>query len=122
MKISLIYNGAAGADEPLVAEDISSAIGKAGHDLLYVAVRHSDWPEAMSRDIDVLAVAGGDGTVGTAAKELVGKSVAIAVLPIGTANNIANTLGIIDRPIEELIAEWASASHMAFDVGRATGP
>src|ERR1043166_8568543 len=122
MKITLIYNAAAGSDEQFTADQIAALIGQAGHEVVRQAVHHADWPDALKADVDVVAVAGGDGTVGAVAKALVGKSVGIAVLPLGTANNIANTLGIMNRPVEELVAEWARARHMAFDVARATGP
>jgi len=122
MKITLIYNSAAGSDEQLTSEQIAALIRDAGHELVGEAVNQTDWANALSDDVEVVAVAGGDGTVGRIAKALVGKPAAIAVLPLGTANNIANSLGISNRPVEELIAEWSCARHIPFDVGRAIGP
>ena len=43
---------------------------------------------------DAVIVAGGDGTVGKVAKRLAGTDVPLVVLPTGTANNIARSLGI----------------------------
>jgi diacylglycerol kinase (ATP) len=41
---------------------------------------------------------------------------------MGTANNISRTLGLIDKPVPELIARWAHSREVAFDVGVARGP
>jgi YegS/Rv2252/BmrU family lipid kinase len=43
---------------------------------------------------DVIAVGGGDGTLALAAGKLAGKPLLLAVLPFGTANSFARTLGI----------------------------
>jgi diacylglycerol kinase family enzyme len=53
---------------------------------------------------------------------LVGKRVPLAVLPLGTANNISRTLGIADKSVLQLIPGWASARRLHFDAGIATGP
>ena len=60
--------------------------------------------------------------VGKVAKHLIDKHLPIAVLPMGTANNIAKTLGLSDRPLEQLIAGWSAAPRVNFDVGVASGP
>ena len=67
-------------------------------------------------------MAGGDGTVGKVARQLIGGRTPIAVLPIGTANNIANTLGITGRPLQALIKQWKAARCVNFDAGLAKGP
>src|SRR5262249_23718014 len=46
----------------------------------------------------------------------------IAILPMGTANNIAHSLGIHDVGIEKLIRSWQKAKRIRFDTGRAKGP
>ena len=43
---------------------------------------------------DVLIVGGGDGTIGAAARHLAHRDVALGLLPLGTTNNFARTLGI----------------------------
>jgi diacylglycerol kinase family enzyme len=70
----------------------------------------------------VVAVAGGDGTVAKVARRLVGSRTPIAVLPMGTANNIAKTLGIKGKPLPQLIKGWSSARCVNFDAGMAMGP
>jgi diacylglycerol kinase family enzyme len=46
--------------------------------------------------------AGGDGTAANAARTVAGRAIPLAVLPLGTANNIARSLGYVGS-IEELI-------------------
>jgi diacylglycerol kinase family enzyme len=41
---------------------------------------------------------------------------------MGTANNIANTLGVTGRPLEDLIEGWKTARCVNFDAGLAKGP
>jgi diacylglycerol kinase family enzyme len=45
------------------------------------------------------------GTVALVARVIAHHRVPMAILPLGTANNIALTLGI-DAPIDELIERW----------------
>ena len=45
-------------------------------------------------DLDLVVAAGGDGTVATAAGIAARTSTALAILPLGTANNIATSLGV----------------------------
>jgi len=52
----------------------------------------------------------------------VGRGVPIGVLPSGTANNIARTLGLLDRPFEELVRGWERPRRVKLDVGIAAGP
>ena len=67
-------------------------------------------------------MAGGDGSVGKVARELIENRIPIAVLPLGTANNIAHSLGISDMPLEDLVASWNTARSINFDRGIAKGP
>lgn len=67
-------------------------------------------------------MAGGDGTVGKVAKRLIDSRTPIAVLPTGTANNIATSLGIANKKLPDLIKGWTRARCVNFDVGLAKGP
>jgi diacylglycerol kinase (ATP) len=46
----------------------------------------------------------------------------IAVLPLGTANNISRALGQGNSSLEDLVAGWADADCQPFDIGVARGP
>ncbi|MFC4149600.1 diacylglycerol/lipid kinase family protein [Micromonospora mangrovi] len=50
--------------------------------------------EAADLRPDLLVAGGGDGTIGTAARLLAHRDVALGLLPLGTTNNFARTVGI----------------------------
>jgi diacylglycerol kinase family enzyme len=51
---------------------------------------------------------------------MIGRPTPIAVLPVGTANNIATTLDI-KGPIEAIVDGWKSSRPIRFDVGSVSG-
>jgi diacylglycerol kinase family enzyme len=122
MKVALIHNPNAGDDSGATAGQLQALIREAGHKVRLQSVKERNWPDSIGKRADLVAVAGGDGTVGEAARRLVGKRIPIAVLPMGTANNISRTLGIVDKSVFELIPGWARARRVHFDAGIATGP
>ena len=76
--------------------------------------------DAVKRGVPRLLVAGGDGTIGTAAAELLGTNVELAILPGGTLNHFATDLGISTDPKESLACA-ASGAARAVDVGTVNG-
>lgn len=78
-----------------------------------------DWPSALDDPGDAVVVAGGDGTVAAIASHMIGRPEPIAVIPMGTANNVARALGVRGTP-EALMAAWPSWESVGFDVGRVT--
>lgn len=80
-----------------------------------VKVRH-----AVADGVDTILVAGGDGMVNTLGAELVGKNVALGVIPTGSGNGFARHFGI-PLQIEEAALALASATRCAIDVGVANG-
>lgn len=59
--------------------------------------------------------------MGKIAVNLVPRGFPIGLLPMGTANNIATTLGFQGKP-EDIIAGWDLTHRQAFDVGVLNGP
>jgi diacylglycerol kinase family enzyme len=57
--------------------------------------------ERLGGTLDLVAVAGGDGTVGEAAEALLGRGVPLAILPAGTANVVAREYGVADLASSE---------------------
>ncbi len=70
---------------------------------------------------EVVVVAGGDGTVGKVAKRLAGTGVPMAVVPMGTANNVARSLGLGVEACSAVLA-LKRAAERRIDLGVVTGP
>ena len=122
MKITLIHNPAAGDHLKPSAGQIQALIEEAGHKVRYQCCKEKGWHKVLKKSADLVVVAGGDGTVGKVVRDLIGEKMTVAVLPLGTANNISRTLGIADLPVTHLISSWESARNVKFDAGIAVGP
>jgi diacylglycerol kinase (ATP) len=120
MRTLLIHNPTAGAAHPTAAE-LVSRLYAAGFSPRYQSAKDESYREALSEHWDLVIVAGGDGTVARVARALRDRTTPIAILPIGTANNIARALGIKDD-FETLIAGLTTAQTRRLDVGIAEGP
>lgn len=72
----------------------------------------------LKPDVDRLIVGGGDGTIGAAATRIAGTSTLLGVIPLGTANDFARTLGI-PTAIEPAAAVAAGSHTRAIDLAQA---
>ena len=122
MRVTLIHNPGAGKQGKDSADDIVALLENAGHKVRYKSSKDDGLKKTLKKPADLVVVAGGDGTVARVARRMVGRGVPIALLPSGTANNIARTLGQIERPFEELVRGWENARRVKLDVGVARGP
>jgi len=122
VRVTLIYNSVAGdgAQERLRA--LTELARRAGHDGRARSAHDERLAEFLAEPADVVAVAGGDGTIAAIAQLMQGRDTPIAPLPIGTANNIATALGLADLSFEEQIFGWERARLVRFDIGMARGP
>ena len=114
MRICLYWNATAGDRLPLC--EITAAIERAGHEIAGILKKEDEVVSVLRMDVDVLVAAGGDGTVARAGRALVGGNLPLAILPLGTANNIATSLGIADDPMTA-IDEWKNQKVVRIDVG-----
>ena len=122
MRITLIHNPGAGRTDHRGKDELVALIEEAGHSVRSQSSKDDDWEEALNKPSDLVVAAGGDGTVGRVARGMVGRNVPVSVLPAGTANNIARTLGLADRSPEELVRGWAEARRVKLDIGMVSGP
>ena len=92
-----------------VSVDIEQ-LGEAGEASQYAEANHCDW----------IAVAGGDGTVESVASNLLGTRFPLGIIPTGTFNNFARSLGLPLDPIEACHVILAGNDRPT-DVGFANG-
>lgn len=95
-------------------------ISDAGYEVSYESSK-KDFASALEVPGDLVVVAGGDGTVREVALHLTNHDVPFAILPMGTANNISKSLGLVGST-EKLIASWAKERRRKFTFGAAKSP
>jgi diacylglycerol kinase (ATP) len=121
VRVMLIHNPGAGQGKG-DADALVALLRDAGHKVRYQSSKDNGWEQALSDAGDLVAVAGGDGTVSRVAKRLIGRGIPLAPLPTGTANNISRTLGLAGRPMEEIVRSWGNPRRVKLDVGVVESP
>jgi diacylglycerol kinase (ATP) len=119
MRVTVIHNPSSG-DARLTSDDLLHVLRHAGHEVLYRSTKADGWRAILDRPADLVVAAGGDGTVDKVGIAMAGRGIPVAILPLGTANNIATALGL-SPDVEELIASWAGARVRRLDVGMVRG-
>lgn len=120
MRVTALYNPEAGAGR-ITRQRLTRLLEDAGYRATYHSAKGKTWKKALENPGDLVVVAGGDGTTAKVAKRLAGRGVPLAILPGGTANNIARSLAL-NAPLEELIARWSVAAPTPVDLGLVCGP
>ncbi|MFC5411357.1 diacylglycerol/lipid kinase family protein [Larkinella bovis] len=125
MKIAQLLHNPGAGDEEHSKKDLMALIQSEGFACRYASTKKNEWKE-IKTDVDFLVVAGGDGTVRKVAKhlldrKLIEKPFPIALLPHGTANNIAGSLGIPTDDPRPIVQNWHSGRRKRFDVGLVEG-
>jgi diacylglycerol kinase (ATP) len=122
-RVKVLHNpGAGNADHD--KHELVSLITSGGFDCVYTSVKEKQW-KIREPGIDILVIAGGDGTVRKVAKKLMKQKLLdgiwpVGLLPLGTANNVATTLELEDNSAQ-LIQSWHGDKRKKFDVGRLCG-
>ena len=115
----LLHNPKAGDGAPAPAE-LRAALEACGCAVAYRSKEDDDYKDALAERWDLVAVAGGDGTVAKVARGLRDRSTPIAILPVGTANNIAHSLGLRASAVE-IAGQLRGAPLRPLDTGFAEG-
>ncbi|WP_062385463.1 diacylglycerol kinase family protein [Demequina iriomotensis] len=103
-RAAVIYNPTKVLELDAFRRRVTVAMVGAGWDSpLWIETERDDPGRAMARDalakgVDLVLVAGGDGTVRTVCAELAGSGVPAAIIPAGTGNLLGRNLGI---PLDE---------------------
>jgi diacylglycerol kinase (ATP) len=119
MHLTLVHNPSAGEEWPAKG-DLLNWCKEAGHQAFYQSSKEKACRDTLKDPGDLVLVAGGDGTVRKVALRLAGRNIPMALVPMGTANNIARTLGIHGHP-RDLIHGLTNAARKPFDLGVASG-
>jgi hypothetical protein len=118
MRISLIHNQASGRRVALPS--LRALIEGEGHELVRVIEHSADASRVADPPAELVVAAGGDGTVADGQCASRPARRAAGVLPLGTANNIAFSLGC-RRTDRDGGASWHTRTARPFDIGRAAG-
>ena len=125
MQTLLIHNESAGAGH-LTPDELMTALEAGGLRVHHCAPQDPDLARHLAEPADLVVLAGGDGTIARILAKLPFQKRNIAIVPLGTANNIAQSLGILDAANpgsgNEIVTAWRHADICAFDIGRVTGP
>jgi diacylglycerol kinase family enzyme len=115
MRILLIHNPKAGDGEHN-KKQLMASLTRCGHQAFYRSTKERSWKKAFKRPVDLIIAAGGDGTVHKTAWQIVDSRIPLAILPLGTANNLARSLGFTGS-VEEILQSLHCGRSQPFDIG-----
>jgi YegS/Rv2252/BmrU family lipid kinase len=124
-RVALIYNPASGqhssrrqaAIDKALAVLRSADIEAEALETLAPGSAGAQAEAAVRRGCDTIIACGGDGTVHEVLQSLVGTSVALGVVPLGTANALASNLGLRGSPAKA-ISKLLTAQPVRIPVGK----
>ena len=121
MQLIVVHNAEAGAGQMNSAQ-IEQLLRDAGHQVEIIEREDRTWHERLEHGCDAVVAAGGDGTVQQVIHDVVGTNIPVAILPIGTANNIAHSLGyMFGDQLAARIADWPAREQRLAVAGVARG-
>ena len=125
MKAKLIFNPASGnrAESAVQLVQLLSCLQAQQIQSEVVLVEPELRLDAVARDAanageKMVIVSGGDGTIENVALGLVGSHTTLGIIPTGTRNNLARSLGIPTGNIEEAVALLRGGRRLKIDVGQ----
>lgn len=125
-QVHLIHNPTAGGGNHS-GEALKAQIEAAGYACRYNSTKQKDWKRSLQEEADIVAIAGGDGTVRKVVTQLLKREAGesnplLALLPLGTANNFAKTLYgpavLLQQDTGALIRCWQGGRTKKIDIGR----
>jgi YegS/Rv2252/BmrU family lipid kinase len=124
-RILVIFNPAAGGARRTRFDRIIATLKAASCQVDVVETTGPGHAEALARNVspssyDVVAACGGDGTVNEVINGLEGKDIALGIIPLGTANVLADEIGLVRTP-ERIAAALSTGPIRTVHAGRANG-
>ena len=115
MRVLLFHNPKAG-DGKHSKKQLLASLTRCGHQAFYQSIKQSSWKKAFKKPVDLIIAAGGDGTVHKTAWQIMDSGMPLAILPLGTANNLARSLGFTGS-VDEILQSLHCGKSRPFDVG-----
>ncbi len=124
-RILVIFNPAAGTARRARLERVIASLRATACEIDFAETAGPGHAERLARAVssdayDVVAACGGDGTVNEVINGLEGKDIALGIVPLGTANVLAEEIGLARTP-EKIAEALAYGPIRTVHVGRANG-
>jgi diacylglycerol kinase (ATP) len=126
-RILAVFNPAAGGERRARFERVVAAARAHGCAITVKETTAPGHAEAIAREVssaqfDVIAAAGGDGTVNEVVNGLTDKGIALGIIPLGTANVLADEIGLgLGAGVEKVARALAFGPIRDMRVGRVNG-
>ena len=114
MRVLLIHNPKA-RDRKHGKKQLTQSLKRNGLQGFYQSINERDWEKAFRKPVDVVVAAGGDGTVHKTALKIMDSGIPLAILPLGTANNLARSLEFVG-PVDEILQSLRRGKSQPFDI------
>ena len=115
MRVLLIHNSKAG-DRKHGKKQLIRSLKRNRLLAFYQSIKERGWEKAFKKPVDVVIAAGGDGTVHQTAWKIMDTGIPLAILPLGTANNLACSLGFAGS-VDEILEPLHCGKSQPFDIG-----
>ncbi|MBX9776044.1 MAG: NAD(+)/NADH kinase [Xanthobacteraceae bacterium] len=99
MRATLFHNPTAGGGK-FTKKELMTALRLGGLKPRYSSTKGRRFKKFLNEATDLVVVAGGDGTVAKVIAALPNRNIPVAILPLGSANNIARSFGVAGAPYE----------------------
>jgi diacylglycerol kinase (ATP) len=123
-RILAVFNPAAGRNRRARFDQVIVHLRDLGCRVSVIETNAPGHAEQIAREaadeFDVIAAAGGDGTVNEIVNGLAGKSLALGIIPLGTANVLADEIGL-SRNVGKVARALAFGPIRPIHVGRVNG-
>jgi diacylglycerol kinase (ATP) len=123
-QVSLFHNPDAGSSDHSQKE-LRKHLEEAGFSVIFSTTEAGDVKKVIPDRTDYVAIAGGDGMIRKVVDQMLERRIidgmfTLGVIPLGTANNIARTLGLPMDPAD-VIVRWRQGNTRQLDTGRISG-
>jgi len=99
MRATLFHNPSAGGGK-FKKRELVTALRLGGMKPRYSSTKGGRFKRLLNEPTDLVVVAGGDGTVAKIIAAMPNRNIPVAILPLGSANNIARSFGVAGAPYE----------------------